>query len=126
MYYYSLYKIKFKAMPIRRVTFILLFNNSNESDSGKDNYDSDFENTPNLDKHEELPLDKEIILLEDNNDPFNDNKPEEGTSFVDIEEFLTELTLIKPLELPPAKIPEIPSTTPKLKAKNYYNNRTRI
>jgi hypothetical protein len=126
IYYYSLYKIKFKAMPILCVTFVLLFNDSNKSDSCKDDYDSDFENTPDLDKHKELPLDEEIILLEDNNDPSDDNEPKEGTSFVDIEEFLTELILIEPPELPPAKIPEIPSTTPKPKAKNYYNDRTQI
>jgi hypothetical protein len=37
-------------MPIRRVTFVLLFNDSNESDSSKDDYNSDFENTPNPDE----------------------------------------------------------------------------
>ena len=126
MYYYSLYKIKLKAMSTRRVTFILLFNNSNKSDSSEDNYNSNFKNTPNLNNHKELPLDKEIILLEDNDDPSNNNKPKEGASFINIEEFLIELTLIKPPELPSTKIPEIPSTTPKPKAKNYYNNRTQI
>jgi hypothetical protein len=50
VYHYSLYKIKFKAMSIRRVTFVLLFDDSDESDSSEDDYDSDFENTPDLDK----------------------------------------------------------------------------
>jgi hypothetical protein len=126
VYHYSLYKIKFKAMPIRRVTFILLFDDSNESDSGEDDYDSDFENTLDLDEHEELLLDEEIILLKDNDDPSDDDEPEEGTSFVDIEEFLTELILIELLELPFVKILEIPSTVLKLKAKNYYDDGTRI
>ena len=113
-------------MPTRRVTFILPFDDSNESDSSEDDYDSDFENTSDLNEYEELLLNEEIILLEDNDDPSDDDEPEEGTSFIDIEEFLAELTLIEPLELPPAKIPEIPSTALKPKAKNYYNNRTRI
>jgi hypothetical protein len=113
-------------MPIRRVTFILPFNDSNKSDSSEDDYDSDFENTPDLDKHEELLLDEEIILLEDNDDPSDDDEPKEGTSFIDIEEFLIALTLIELLELPLIKIPEIPSIVLKLKAKNYYDDRTRI
>ena len=37
-------------MSIRRVTFVLLFDDSDESDSSEDDYDSDFENTPDLDK----------------------------------------------------------------------------
>lgn len=37
-------------MPTRRVTFVLPFDDSDESDSGEDDYDSDFENTPDLDK----------------------------------------------------------------------------
>jgi hypothetical protein len=113
-------------MPTRRVTFVLPFDDSDESDSGEDDYDSDFENTPDLDEQAELPLDKEIILLEDNNDPSDEDEAEEGTSFVDIEEFLVELALIEPPELPPAIIPIIPSNTIKPKARNYYDDGTRI
>jgi hypothetical protein len=113
-------------MPIRRITFILPFNDSDESDSSEDDYNSDFENTPNLDEQAELPLDKEIILLKDNNNPSNKDKAKERTSFINIKEFLTELALIEPLELPLAIIPIIPSNTIKPKARNYYNNRTRI
>jgi hypothetical protein len=37
-------------MPICYITFILLFNDSNELDSNKDNYNNDFKNTPDLNK----------------------------------------------------------------------------
>ena len=113
-------------MPTRRVTFILPFDDSNELDSSKDNYNSDFKNTLDLDEQVELPLDEEIILLEDNNNPSNKDKAKEGTSFVNIKEFLTKLALIEPPELPPAIIPIILSNIIKPKAQNYYNNRTRI
>jgi hypothetical protein len=113
-------------MPTRRIIFVLPFNNSDELDSGKDDYNSNFKNTPNPDKQAELPLDEEIILLEDNNNPFDKDEAEEGTSFINIEEFLTELALIEPPELPPAIIPIIPSNTTKPKAQNYYDNGTRI
>jgi hypothetical protein len=113
-------------MPTRRVTFVLPFDDSDESDSGEDDYDSDFENTPDPDEQAELPLDEEIILLEDNDDPSDEDEAEEGTSFVDIEEFLAELALIEPLELPPAIIPIIPSNATKPKARNYYDDGTRI
>ena len=113
-------------MPIRRITFVLPFNDSDESDSSEDDYDSDFENTPDPDEQAELPLDEEIILLEDNNNPSNKDKAEERTSFVDIEEFLAELALIEPLELPPAIIPIILSNVIKPKARNYYDDGTRI
>jgi hypothetical protein len=113
-------------MSIRRITFVLLFDDSDELDSGEDDYNSDFENTPDLDEQVELPLDKEIILLEDNNNPFNKDEAKERTSFINIEEFLIELTLIEPLELPPTIIPIIPSNIIKPKARNYYNDGTRI
>ena len=103
-------------MPTRRVIFILPFDDSDELDSGEDDYNSDFENTLNPDEQAELSLDKEIILLEDNNDSSNEDEAKEGTSFIDIEEFLAELTLIEPLELPLAIIPIIPFNIIKLKA----------
>jgi hypothetical protein len=37
-------------MSTRCITFILLFDDSDELDSGEDNYNSDFENAPNLDE----------------------------------------------------------------------------
>jgi hypothetical protein len=103
-------------MSIHYVTFVLPFDDSDELDSSKDDYNSDFENTPNPDKQVELPLDKEIILLEDNDDPSNKDEAKEGTSFVNIKEFLVELVLIEPPELPPAIISIIPSNTTKPKA----------
>jgi hypothetical protein len=115
-------------MPLCCVIFVLPFDESDELDSGEDDYNSDFENTLDLEEEAELPLNEELILLEDNDDPSNDSEPKEGTSFINIEEFLAELTLIEPPKLPPAKIPLIPSKTniPKPKAQNYYNNRTQI
>jgi hypothetical protein len=97
-------------MPLYYITFILPFNESNELDSGEDNYNNDFENTLDLEEEAELPLNEELILLEDNNNPSNNFEPKEETSF-------TKLTLIKPLKLPLAKIPLIPSKTNTLKPK---------
>jgi hypothetical protein len=104
-------------MPLYYITFILPFNESNELDSGEDNYNNDFENTLDLEEEAELPLNEELILLEDNNNPSNNFEPKEETSFINIKEFLTKLTLIKPLKLPLAKIPLIPSKTNTLKPK---------
>jgi hypothetical protein len=82
---------------------MLPFNNSNKLDGNLNNYNSDFKDIPNLKEEAELTLDKDIILLEDNDSPSDFNsKPEEGTSFINIKEYLKELTLIKPLKLAPA------------------------
>jgi hypothetical protein len=90
-------------MPSRRVTFVLPFNKSNNEEG----YNSDFKNSFKLEGEDKLDLDlnKEILLFKDNLDL--DLKPKEGTSFVDIKEYLAEIALIEPLELPPAKIPDI-------------------
>jgi hypothetical protein len=72
----------------------------------EEGYDSDFENSPELGEDKlDLDLDEEILLFKD--DPDLDLELEEGTSFIDIEEYLAEIALIEPLELPPAKIPDI-------------------
>ena len=116
-------------MPICYITFILSFNNSNKLDGDLDDYNSDFKDIPNLEEEVELTLDKDIILLEDNNSPSDsDSEPKEGTSFINIEEYLKELTLIKPLKLAPAQIPILLSDAPTsiLKSRGYYNNRTWI
>ena len=90
-------------MPICYVTFVLPFNDSNELDSDLDDYNSDFKDIPDLEEEVKLTLDEDIILLEDNDSPFDSNsESEEGTSFVNIKEYLKELTLIKPLKLAPA------------------------
>jgi hypothetical protein len=94
-------------MPSRRVTFVLPFDDSDEEDG----HDSDFENTYEPEEEAELDLDEEILLFEDDI-PDSDSEPEEGTSFVDIEEYLAEMALIEPLELPPAKIPILASDRP--------------
>jgi hypothetical protein len=79
----------------------------NESDD-EEGHDSDFENSPELGEDKlNLDLDKEILLFEDN--PDLDLELEEGTSFINIEEYLAEIALIEPLELPSTKIPDIPS-----------------
>lgn len=117
-------------MPTRRVTFILLYKDSNELNSDLDNYNSDYKDTPDLEEVIELDLDQNIILVEDNNNlSDSDSKQEEGTSFVNIKEFPAYLALIKPLELSPVLIPKLPpNPVPKalLKAHSYYNNRTQI
>ena len=87
-------------MPSRRVTFVLPFDDSDDEEG----HNSDFENSFEPEVEDELDLDKEILLFEDNN-PDLDSKPKEGTSFINIEEYLAEMSLVEPPELPPAKIP---------------------
>jgi hypothetical protein len=107
-------------MAPHRVTFILPFYN-NKSDG--DFYLSNFKDEPDLEEEAKLALKEDIILLKDNNKAFNsDFKPEEDTSFVNIEKFLKELDLINPPPLPPAKIPKLPYNLPPSappKAKGY-------
>jgi hypothetical protein len=110
-------------MPSRRVMFVLPFDDSNEEDG----HNSDFENTYEPKEEAELDLNEEILLFKDN-DLDSNSEPEEGTSFVGIEEYLTEMALIKPLELPPTKIPILISNCPILVLKSYAlpDNGTKI
>jgi Transposase/Homeodomain-like domain len=111
-------------MPSRRVTFVLPFDDSNDEEG----HDSDFENSFELEVEDELDLDKEILLFEDD-DPDLDSKPEEGTSFIDIEEYLAEMALIEPPKLPPAKIPILAPNRPpppSSKSRAIYDIGTRI
>ena len=91
-------------MPFYYITFILPFNKSNN----KKSYNNDFKNSLKLGENKlNLDLNKEILLFKDN---FNlDSELKEDTSFINIEEYLAEIALIKPLEPPPAKILDIPS-----------------
>ena len=111
-------------MSIRRIIFILLFNDFNKWDNNKDNYNIDFKNTFNLKEEEELSLNKEIILLKDNNNPLNNFKSKKGTSFINIKELLIKLIFIKLLKFTLIKILKILFNILKLKARNYYNNKT--
>jgi hypothetical protein len=87
--------------------FVLPFDDSDEEDG----HDSDFENTYEPKEGIELDLNKEILLFEDDDlDP--DSEPEDRTSFIDIEEYLAEMALVEPPELPPAKIPVLVSDCP--------------
>jgi hypothetical protein len=104
IYYYSLYKIKFKAIPIYYITFVPLFNNSNRLGNNKDNYNSNFENTPNLNKLKELLFNKEIIFLNNNNNSFNNNKLKKEPYLLILKQFFIKLLLIKLLKLPFIKI----------------------
>ena len=113
-------------MPSRRVTFVLPFDESNDEEG----HNSDFENSFELEGEDKLDLDlnKEILLFQDNI-PDSNSKPKEGTSFINIEEYLAEIALIEPPELPPAKIPDIPSQPLVSGAKSrggYHDNGTRI
>ena len=72
-------------MPARRVTFVLPFDDSDESDIDFEDHDSDFEDGLDSGEDEELDLKEDIILLEDNNSLFNSNsKPKKGTFFINI------------------------------------------
>jgi hypothetical protein len=102
---------------------VLPFDNSDEEDG----HDSDFENTYKPEEGMELDLDEEILLFEDNDlDP--DSEPEDGTSFINIEEYLAEMALVEPPELPPAKIPVLASDrpVPASKSRAFHDDGTRI
>jgi hypothetical protein len=110
-------------MPSRRVTFMLPFDDSNEENG----HDSDFENTYKPKEGMELDLNEEILLFEDNDlDP--NSEPEDGTSFINIEEYLAEMALIEPLELPLAKIPVLASNRPipASKSRAFHDDGTQI
>jgi hypothetical protein len=111
-------------MPSRRVTFVLPFNDSDDEEG----YNSDFENSFKPEVEDELDLNKEILLFKDNNPDLN-SKPEEGTSFINIKEYLIEMALIEPLELPPTKIPILTPDCPpppSSKSRAIYDIKTRI
>jgi hypothetical protein len=101
---------------------VLLYDDSNELEGGFDDYDSDFENELDLEEEEELELIEDILLFKDNdvNFEFDDG------SFVDIDEYLQELTLKEPELLPLAKIPNILIKTCDLKSRGYFDNGTCI
>jgi hypothetical protein len=68
-------------MALCCVTFILSFNDSNELDLDLNNYNSNFKDIPDLKEKLELFLNKDIILIKDNNNPSNSKpKLKEGTS----------------------------------------------
>jgi len=111
-------------MPSCHVTFMLPFNDSDN----KEGYNSDFKNSFKPEVDNKLDLNKEILLFKDNNLDL-DFKPKEGTSFINIEEYLTEIALIEPLELPSTKIPILAPNCPplpSLKSRAIYNIRMRI
>jgi hypothetical protein len=108
-------------MSRRRVTFMLLYDDSDESEGGFNDYDSDFENELDLEE-EELDLTEDILLFEDN----DVDSESDDSSFIDINEYLQELTLKEPELLPPAKIPDILIKTRDLKSRGYFDNSTRI
>jgi hypothetical protein len=103
---------------------MLPFNDSDDEDG----HDSDFENSP--DPGGGLDLDEEIILYKDDLDLVSE--PEEGTSFIDIEEYLAQIALVEPPKLPPAKIPSLlsdypaPASITKSRAFVFHDNGTRI
>jgi len=114
-------------MSIRRVTFILPFDDSDELDIDFGDYNSDFKDAFDSGEDEELDLEEDIILLKDNDSPSDsDSEPEEGTSFIDIKEYLIMMSLIKPLILSPAKIPEIFILGALFKTRGYYDDEIRI
>ena len=71
-------------MSHRRVTFVLLYNDSNELEGGFNDYNSDFKNELNLEKEEELKLIEDILLFKDN----NVNSESNNGSFININKYL--------------------------------------
>jgi hypothetical protein len=106
-------------MPSRYITFILPFNNSSEEDG----YNSNFKNIYKPKKEIELDRNKEILLFKDNNLDLN-SELKEGTSFINIKEYLMEMALIKPLKLSFIKISILVFNCPAFITKLYvfYNN----
>jgi hypothetical protein len=101
--------------------FMLPFDDSDDEEG----HNSDFKNSFEPEVEDKLDLNKEILLFKDNNLDL-DSEPKEGTSFINIEEYLAEMALIKPLELPPVNILPDYSPSPPLKLRVIYNIRTRI
>jgi hypothetical protein len=91
---------------------VLLYDDSNELEGGFDDYNSDFENEVDLEEEEELKLTEDILLFKDN----DVNSESDNGSFIDINEYLQELTLKEPKPLPPAKIPSMSTKTRDLKS----------
>jgi hypothetical protein len=111
-------------MPFYYITFVLPFNNSNN----KEGYNSDFKNSFKLKIKDKLDLNKEILLFKDNNLDLN-FKPKEGTSFINIKEYLIKIALIEPLKLSFTKISILILNCPpssSLKSYAIYNIKTRI
>jgi hypothetical protein len=110
-------------MPSRHVTFVLPFDDADD----EDDYDSDFENSYELEEVIELDLDEEILLFKDD-DPDPDSELEERTSFIDIKEYLIEIAFIEPLKLLFIKIPVLSSDrpTPILKSRALLDTRIKI
>jgi hypothetical protein len=77
-------------MSIYCVTFVLPFNDSDKLDIDFRDRNSDFKDAFDFGKDNKLDLEEDIILLEDNNSlSDSDSKLEEGTSFINIKEYLT-------------------------------------
>jgi len=111
-------------MPSHYIIFVLPFNKSNNEEG----HNSDFKNSPKPEVKDDLDLNlnKEILLFKNNNLDLN-SKLKEGTSFINIKEYLIEITFIEPLKLPLIKIPVLLFNCPPLsKSYTYYNLRTRI
>jgi hypothetical protein len=76
-------------MSIYCVTFVLPFNDSDKLDIDFRDRNSDFKDAFDFGKDNKLDLEEDIILLEDNNSlSDSDSKLEEGTSFINIKEYL--------------------------------------
>ena len=67
-----------------RVTFVLLYNDSNELEGGFNDYNSDFKNELNPEEEEELELIEDILLFKDN----NVNSESDNGSFININKYL--------------------------------------
>jgi hypothetical protein len=69
---------------------VLPFNDSDKLDIDFRDRNSDFKDAFDFGKDNKLDLEEDIILLEDNNSlSDSDSKLEEGTSFINIKEYLT-------------------------------------
>jgi hypothetical protein len=69
---------------------VLPFDDSDKLDIDFRDRNSDFKDAFDFGKDNKLDLEEDIILLEDNNSlSDSDSKLEEGTSFINIKEYLT-------------------------------------
>ena len=107
------------TMSYYRVTFVIPYNDSDQSDIDLYKHSSDFEDDYRSEDNE-LDFKEEILLLEDSDSDSDDDSEAEEAS--NIEDLLNRLS-IEPKPLSPTKISDLLTLPPpQLKSRSYYDN----